>query len=154
MKKLFSMILMGWMSLCAASIQKIETTNAPMAVGAYSQAISVDLENTKQLIFVSGQVPYNHVTKQMVDTNIKEATNQSLDNIEAILKAAGSDWQHVVRMDVFLLNFDRDWDGMNAEYSKRFTNGVYPARQTVGVVMDPDTLVEISCIAIVPKIDL
>lgn len=110
----FTALLMGWMSVCSASVlQKIDTSDAPKAIGAYSQAISVDLENTKQLVFACGRVPYNHITKQMVETNIEEATNQSLDNIEAILKTAGSDWQHVVRMDVFLLNFDRDWRRWN-----------------------------------------
>jgi len=144
----------GWISVCAASttpIQKIETTNAPKALGAYSQAISVDLENTKNLIFVCGQVAIDPKTGIMIEDNIQSATRQTLDNVEAILKAAGSDWEYVVRMDVFLQNFDRDWDGMNEEYSKRFTNGIFPARQTVGVRMDDNTLVEISCIAIVPK---
>lgn len=87
----------------------------------------------------------------MIEDSIQSATKQTLDNVEAILKEAGSDWEYVVRMDVFLQNFDRDWDGMNEEYSKRFTNGIFPARQTVGVSMDNNTLVEISCIAIVPK---
>ena len=132
-------------------IQKIDTPNAPRALGAYSQALSIDLENTKNLIFVCGQVPIDPKTGKMIEDDIHSATNQTLDNVGAILKAAGSDWKYVVRMDVFLQNFDRDWDGMNEEYAKRFPSGVFPARQTVGVKMDDNTLVEISCIAIVPK---
>lgn len=140
------------LNMVHATITKIETDNAPKSgVGAYSQAIVVDLEKTKNLIFVCGQVAIDPKTGKMNQDNIKDATNQTLDNVEAILKAAGSDWQYVVRMDVFLQHFDRDWDAMNEEYAKRFKNGVYPARQTVGVKMDDDTLVEISCIAIIPK---
>jgi 2-iminobutanoate/2-iminopropanoate deaminase len=132
-------------------LQQIDTSNAPKSLGAYSQAIAVDLERTKNLIFVCGQVPLDPKTGQMIEHDIHQATNRTLDNVEAILKAAGSDWKYVVRMDVFLQNFDRDWDGMNEEYAKRFSDGVFPARQTVGVKMDDNTLVEISCIAIVPK---
>lgn len=145
-------LLMGCASICWASpIQKIDTINAPAALGAYSQAISVDLENTKNLVFVCGQVAIDPKTGKMIEDNIHSATNQTLDNVEAILKAAGSDWKYVVRMDVFLQDFDRDWDGMNEEYAKRFPEGTFPARQTVGVRMDDNTLVEISCIAVVPK---
>lgn len=140
-------------SACFASpIEKIDSPNAPKALGAYSQAIAVDLENTKRLIFVAGQVAIDPKTGKMEEENIQKATKRTLDNIEAILHSAGSDWKYVVRMDVFLLDFDRDWDGMNEEYLKRFPDGVFPARQTVGVKMDDNTLVEISCIAIVPKV--
>lgn len=145
-------VLAGIGSSCfAGPTHKIETPKAPKALGAYSQGLSIDLENTKNLIFVSGQVAINPLTGQMIEDNIHNATNQTLDNVEAILKEAGSDWKYVVRMDVFLQNFDRDWDGMNEEYSKRFSDGTFPARQTVGVKMDDNTLVEISCIAIIPK---
>jgi 2-iminobutanoate/2-iminopropanoate deaminase len=72
----------------------------------------------------------------MDQSDIHSATNQTLDNVQAILRAAGSDWKYVVRMDVFLQHFDRDWDGMNEEYAKRFTDSIFPARQTVGVKMD------------------
>ncbi len=146
-------LLMGWINICSAyPIQKIESVNAPAALGAYSQGLVIDLENTKNLVFVSGQVAINPKTGKMEEENIHVATNQTLDNVEAILKSAGSDWEYVVRMDVFLQNFDRDWDGMNEEYAKRFPKGVFPVRQTVGVKMDDNTLVEISCIAIVPKV--
>jgi 2-iminobutanoate/2-iminopropanoate deaminase len=147
-----TLLLMGFINICSASpIKKIESPNAPASLGAYSQALVIDLETTKNLVFVSGQVPINPKTGKMDEDNIHSATNQTLDNIEAILKSAGSDWKYVVRMDVFLQHFDRDWDGMNEEYSKRFPGGVFPVRQTVGVKMDDNTLVEISCIAIVPK---
>lgn len=149
-----AVLLMGCINICSASpIQKIESLNAPAALGAYSQGLIIDLENTKNLVFVSGQVAINPKTGKMEEENIHVATNQTLDNVEAILKSAGSDWDYVVRMDVFLQNFDCDWDGMNEEYAKRFPKGVFPVRQTVGVKMDDNTLVEISCIAIVPKVE-
>jgi 2-iminobutanoate/2-iminopropanoate deaminase len=131
-------------------IKKIETADAPKALGAYSQALSIDLKNVQNLVFVSGQVAIDPKTGKMIESDIGAATRQTLNNIEAILKEAGTDFDHVVRMDVFLQNFDRDWDGMNAVYAERFPNGRFPVRQTVGVAMDPDTLVEISCIAVVP----
>lgn len=147
--------VIAWSAPCFAKnapLEKIDTPYAPKALGAYSQAISVDLESTKKLIFVCGQVPIDPKTGQMIEQDIHQATNQALDNVEAILKAAGSEWKYVVRVDVFLQNFDRDWDGMNEEYAKRFPNAVFPARQTVGAKMDDNTLVEISCIAILPRV--
>lgn len=142
----------GVVNVCFAGdlIKKIETAQAPKPFGAYSQAISIDLESTKNLVFVSGQVPIDPKTGKMVEGEIRSATNQTLDNIAAILKAAGSDWQYVVRTDVFLKNPERDWTGMNEEYAKRFS-GALPSRQAVGVHLDEHTLIEMSCIAIVPK---
>lgn len=155
MKYLLSTLLTACIGVCSAAnndpIRKIEAADGPKVLGAYSQALCVDLNRTKSLVFVAGQVAIDPKTGKMNEENIHTATNQTLDNIEAILKEAGTDWSHVVRMDVFLKNFDKDWDGMNEEYAKRFPNGVYPVRQTVGVQLDPDTLVEISCIAVVPK---
>jgi 2-iminobutanoate/2-iminopropanoate deaminase len=101
-------------------------------------------------VFVSGQVARDPVTGQLVEDDIATATARTMDNIEAILDAAGTGWCSVVRMDVFLRDMN-DWEGMNAEYSKRFVSGAYPARQTVGVSMD--NRIEMSCIAVVPMED-
>lgn len=148
-------------SLCAEGnpIEKINTVDAPAVYDIHnpvdylssirkSQAISVDLEKTKKLVFVSGQVAIDPVTGQEQESDIHIATNRTLDNVEAILKAAGSGWEYVVRVDIFLRDLS-DWQGMNEEYAKRFPNGIYPARQTVGVNMV--NRIEISCVAIVPK---
>lgn len=136
----------------AEAIQRLETTDAPKPMGAYSQIVSVDLEQTKKLIFVSVQYAMDPVTGKMVENDIHAATNQTLDNMEAILKKAGSDWEHVVRMDVFLLNYcEENWAAMNQEMAKRFKNGAYPVRQTIGAKMDDDSPVQMSCIAVVPK---
>jgi 2-iminobutanoate/2-iminopropanoate deaminase len=128
-------------------IERIETRGAPPALGAYSQAVIVDLTKAERLVFVAGQIPLDPKTGKLLDSDITIATRRTLDNIEAILEEAGSGWDYVVRMDVFLRDFN-DWDGMNAEYAKRFRKGHYPVRQTVGVQMDDR--IEISCIAVVP----
>lgn len=133
---------------CHRVIDRIATDGAPAALGAYSQAVSVDLTQAQKLLFVSGQIAIDPATDQLMEDNIQTATRQTLDNIEAILTQAGTSWNFVVRMDVFLRDFD-DWDDMNTVYAERFVDGVYPARQTVGV--DMDNMIEISCIAVVPK---
>jgi 2-iminobutanoate/2-iminopropanoate deaminase len=79
-------------------IQKIDTPQAPKPYGAYSQALSVDVEGIKSFVFVSGQVPFDPKSGKMVADDIRSATNQTLDNIAAILKAAGSDWKYVVTL--------------------------------------------------------
>jgi 2-iminobutanoate/2-iminopropanoate deaminase len=129
-------------------MERIEAKGAPAAMGAYSQAIAVDLTKAEKLVFVAGQIAINPKTGECMESDIRTATRQTLDNIEAILKEAGSDWDHVARVDVFLRDM-KDWEGMNEEYAKRFKKcRCYPARQTVGVSMD--NIVEISCIAVVP----
>lgn len=134
-------------SVHATPVTNISTPKAPKSLGAYSQGTMVDLSKGK-LLFVSGQVAIDPKTGKLHEENINVATRQTLDNIEAILKAAGSDWKYVIRMDVFLKDFN-DWDGMNEVYAKRLTSGIYPARQTVQVGME--NLVEISAIAFVPN---
>lgn len=124
-------------------IEKIETPEAPKAIGPYSQAV-----RTSNLLFVSGQLPVDPKTGQLVEQEIRTQTNRVLDNLEAILKEAGCSLNQVVRTDVFLKNLD-DFKALNEEYAKRFQQSVPPARQTVQVAKLPlDALVEISCIAI------
>jgi 2-iminobutanoate/2-iminopropanoate deaminase len=146
---LVSLLIIG--TSCYATntppVENILAPTAPKPDGAYSQATRVDLQKGK-LIFISGQVAEDPKTGKLLEGDIHTATHQTLDNIGAILKAAGSDWKYVVRMDVFLKNFN-DWAGMNEEYVKRFPNGVYPARQAVQVGME--NRIEISCIAFVPN---
>lgn len=126
--------------------QKIETPNAPRAIGPYSQGISVS--PGQRLIFVSGQLPIDPATGEMVQGDIQTLTHRVLDNIEAILKASNSSLEHVVRTDVFLKDL-KDFAAMNTEYGKRFHYGVTPARQTIQVSDLPKSSpIEISCIAI------
>ena len=119
----------------------------PQPLGAYSQATSVDVAGGK-LLYVSGQIAQDPKTGKLLEGDIRTATRQTLDNIQAILKAAGTDWKYVVNMEVFLKDFN-DWDGMNEEYAKRFPNKIYPARHTVQVGME--NRIEIACVALIPK---
>ena len=125
-----------------AKIAKIETKDAPGAVGPYSQAIQ-----TGSLIFVSGQLPLDAKTGQLVKGNIQDQTDCVLENSKSILKAAGSDLSHVVRCDVFLKDMS-DFKSMNEVYSSKFSTDPKPARQAIRVGRLPlDAMIEISCIA-------
>lgn len=151
--KLIIAILLCSTAFCFSNpIERMETADAPTPMGAYSQIVSVDLEQTKKLIFVSVQFAMDPKTGLMVGNDMHAATNRTLDNMEAILKKAGSGWEYVVRMDVFLLNYNEEnWAAMNQEMGKRFKGKAYPVRQTIGAKMDDDSPVQMSCIAIVPK---
>jgi len=125
-----------------AEIRKIDTKEAPAAVGPYSQGTETD-----GFIFVSGQLPVNPMTGQMVEKNIKVQTDQVIENLRAVLKAAGSGLNRVVRCDVFLKDMN-DFKEMNEIYASKFNTDPRPARQAVQVGKIPlDALVEISCIA-------
>ncbi len=130
-----------------SGINFIATDTAAKPVGAYSQGVTLDLQKGK-LLFISGQLPNDPKTDKFIEGDIQSATNQVLNNMEAVLKAAGSDWKYVARVDVFLRDI-HDWQGMNDEYLKRFPDGVYPVRQTVQVALKDR--VEISAIAFVPN---
>ncbi|CAN5397761.1 RidA family protein [soil metagenome] len=127
-------------------ITNITTDQAAKSEGPYSQGTLVDLQKGK-LLFISGQIP-NDKTGKLHDETIQTATRYTLNNIKAILKAAGSDWKYVVRMDVVMKDIN-EWDKMNEEYKKQFPNGIYPARQSVQAVIDER--IRISCIAYVPN---
>ncbi|MBA3816545.1 MAG: RidA family protein [Parachlamydiaceae bacterium] len=131
-------------------IKKIETQQAPQAIGPYSQALSVNITNS-ELLFVSGQLPLDPITGTLVEGGVEEATRRVLDNIEAILIAANSSLSDVVRVEIFLKDIN-DFQKVNEEYKRRFTNTNFPARQTIQVAKLPlDASIEISCIAVVRK---
>ena len=123
-------------------IRKIETPDAPKAIGPYSQAVSVP-----PFIFVSGQLPIDPATGKLVPPDITLQINRVLDNIEAILKASSCSFQNVVRYEIFVIDL-KDFSIVNQECAKRFMQAILPARQTIQVARLPlDALVEISCIA-------
>lgn len=129
-----------------SKLHKIETANAPKALGPYSQAVA--LKETRPLIFVSGQLPIDPETGKLIEGDIKALTKQVIDNLEAILHAGGSRLEWVVRTDVFLKDL-KDFSQMNEEYAKRFNGAVTPARQTIQVAGLPlGSSIEISCIAV------
>ena len=122
------------------SKQVISTESAPAAIGPYSQAILVD-----GLLFASGQIPLSPETGAVVLGGIKEQAEQVMKNIEAVLKAAGSDLTQVVKTTCFLTNMDNFAD-FNEVYSRYFTGK--PARSCVAVSALPrGVLVEVEVIA-------
>lgn len=119
----------------------ISTTNAPAAIGPYSQAISVG-----GLVFVSGQLPIDPATGAFAEGGIKELTRQSLTNMKAILEEAGTSMANVVKTTVFLADMN-DFAAMNEIYAEFFA-APFPARSAVAVKTLPKgALVEIECIA-------
>ena len=119
----------------------ISTTNAPAAIGPYSQAIRVG-----NIIFTSGQIPIDPATGSFVEGGIKEQTLQSLLNVKAILNEAGTTMDHVIKTTVFMADMN-DFAEMNSVYSE-FFNTPYPARSAVAVKTLPKgALVEIEVIA-------
>ncbi|MFY9747529.1 MAG: RidA family protein [Acidobacteriaceae bacterium] len=122
----------------------ISTPHAPAAIGPYSQAVRIG-----NLIYASGQIALDPATGQLVPGAIAEQTTRVLENIRAILSAAGADLAHVVKTVVFLKSM-ADFAAMNAVYAKYLApDGVMPpARSTVAVAGLPkDALVEIEVIA-------
>lgn len=122
----------------------VSTPDAPAAIGPYSQAI-----RTGSLVFTAGQIALDPVTQQIVASGIAEQTTRVMENLKAILEAAGSNMSRVVKATVFLKDFN-DFAAMNAVYGKYLApEGVAaPARTTVEVSRLPkDALVEIELVA-------
>ena len=123
-------------------MKKIDTKNAPQAIGPYSQAI---LSNG--FLFVSGQIPINPQSGKVEESSIEGQTKQVFANIEAILEAAGTTKDHIVRAEVYLKDLSH-FPVMNQIYAEFFTGPIKPARQAMQVAKLPlDVLIEISCIA-------
>lgn len=120
----------------------ISTKDAPQAIGPYSQAIRAN-----GFVFVSGQVAIDPATQQVLGGDVAAQTDRVLNNLSAILNAAGSGLEKVVRSTVFLKNMG-DFAAMNEVYGRYF-NAKPPARSTVEVARLPkDVLVEIDVIAL------
>jgi len=121
--------------------QAFSSDRAPKAIGPYSPAIRAG-----QLLFVSGQVPLDPATGQMVPGGIAEQTRRVLDNIGALLKAGERSFTDVVRTTIFLADMN-DFSAVNEIYGQYFSEP-YPARATVQVARLPkDARVEIDVIA-------
>jgi len=121
--------------------QAVSTPSAPKAIGPYSQAIRAG-----SLLFVSGQVPIDPATGQIVNGDIAAQTHRVFQNIGEILKAGGASFDHVVRTTVFLADMN-DFTAMNEAYATYFTAPA-PARATVQVSRLPkDARLEIDVIA-------
>lgn len=120
----------------------IQTDSAPKAIGPYSQAVSAG-----GFLFLSGQIPIDPQSGQFVSGGIAEQTEQVLKNLSAVLEAAGSGLDRVVKATVFLADMD-EFAAMNGVYGKYFSSNP-PARATVEVARLPrDARVEIDVIAL------
>lgn len=120
----------------------VRTTDAPAAVGPYSQAIVA-----AGMVFASGQIPLDPATGQVVEGDIGVMTRRVLMNLEAVLKAAGSSLAQTVKITVFLADMN-DFQAMNAVFAEFFPT-TPPARSTVEVARLPrDVRVEIDAIAL------
>jgi 2-iminobutanoate/2-iminopropanoate deaminase len=122
----------------------VSTKSAPAAIGPYSQAVRID-----DFLYTSGQVGLDPETGALIEGGIETQTTRVLDNLKAVLEAAGTDFAHVVKTTVFLKNMG-DFAAMNTIYGKYFApeGVVAPARSTVEVARLPkDALVEIEAIA-------
>lgn len=120
----------------------ISTTNAPAALGPYSQGIDAG-----SIVITSGQVPIDPATGAVVEGGIAAQTRQSLTNVQAVLAAAGLTMENVIKTTVFLKDMN-DFAAMNEVYATFFT-GNPPARSAVEVARLPkDVLVEIEAIAV------
>jgi 2-iminobutanoate/2-iminopropanoate deaminase len=123
-------------------LRVVSTEKAPKAIGPYSQAIA-----SGDLIFTAGQVGIDPATGKIVGGEIKLQTARVLDNMAAVLEAAGSGLDKVVKCTVFLVDF-AEFAAMNEVYAERFGQH-RPARSTVGTTALPlGARVEIECIAV------
>ena len=123
------------------AMTRVTTDNAPAAIGPYSQAIKAN-----GFIFTSGQIPLTPDGK-LVEGDIHEQTRQVLTNLNAVLEAAGSSLEHIVKTTIYLTNMD-DFIAVNTVYAEFFA-GTYPARSTVAVKTLPKNVqIEIDAIAL------
>ena len=121
----------------------ILTDRAPKAIGPYSQAVV-----SNGFAFLSGQIPIDPATNQLIEGDIAAQTQRVLENLKGLLEACGSSLAQVVKTTVFLNNMD-DFSGMNEVYGRYFADNP-PARATVGAARLPrGALVEIECVAVV-----
>jgi reactive intermediate/imine deaminase len=124
-------------------LQEIQTEAAPAPVGPYSQAI-----RAQGLVFASGQIPLDPTTGEIVGGEIEDEARQVLANLRAVLQAAGSDLDHVVKATVYLTDLSL-FPRVNAVYAEAFESEPAPARVTVGVASLPlGARVEIDAIAL------
>lgn len=124
-------------------LKNVHTDGAPAAIGPYSQAIVAG-----NLVFTAGQIPLDPKTMQMVEGDVAAQTERVLENIKAVLEAAGASLSSVVKTTVFLKDMN-DFSAMNEVYARYFGDH-RPARSTVEVARLPrDARVEIEAIAVV-----
>jgi 2-iminobutanoate/2-iminopropanoate deaminase len=124
-------------------MEVIQTSNAPQAIGPYSQAVK-----TGDFIFCSGQIPLNS-KGELIKGGIKEQTHQVIKNLKEVLNEAGTDLNKIVKTTIYLSDMN-DFIEMNEVYASYFHESPKPARATVEVSRLPkDVKIEIDCIAVI-----
>lgn len=133
-----------WRADPARAKQAISSPTAAPAIGPYSPAVKVG-----NLLFVSGQIPLDPATGQLVEGDIKVQTTRVLENIGALLRAGGAEFAQVARTTIFLADLS-EFAVVNEIYATYFSEP-YPARATVQVARLPrDVRIEIDAIAVLP----
>ncbi|MGJ8737356.1 RidA family protein [Zobellia laminariae] len=121
----------------------INTPNAPAPIGPYNQAIL-----SGDTLYISGQIPIDPATGNLVEGDISKETRQSMENLKAILTAADMTFEHVVKSNIFLNDMNQ-FSQVNEVYGSYFNSETAPARETVEVANLPKFVnVEISMIAV------
>jgi len=125
----------------------VRTAQAPAAIGPYSQAVVVPIGEGRRMVFCSGQIALDPATGAMVEGDVAAQTRRVLENLGAVLAAAGASYADVVRTTIFLADMS-DFAAVNAIYGERFSSDP-PARATVQAARLPrDARVEIDAIAV------
>lgn len=121
----------------------ILTENAPAPIGPYNQAVL-----TGNTLYTSGQIAIDPKTGELVTANIEDETKQVMENMKAVLEAAGMSFENVVKTSIFIMNMG-DFGTINTVYGSYFNEKTAPARETVQVACLPKNVnVEISMIAV------
>ncbi|MFV8359988.1 RidA family protein [Flavobacterium sp. LS1P3] len=121
----------------------IFTENAPAPIGPYNQAVLKG-----NMLFTSGQIAINPVTGELITDNIEVETEQVMQNMKAVLEAAGMTFENVVKTTIFIMDMN-DFGKINTVYGSYFNEKTAPARETVQVACLPKNInIEISMIAI------
>jgi 2-iminobutanoate/2-iminopropanoate deaminase len=125
-----------------AKKERIHTTHAPAAIGAYSQAIKIG-----DFVYTAGQIGLDPRTGNLVEGGMAEQARRVLDNLSAVLEAAGSSLDNVIKTTVFITDM-ANFAAMNEVYKQYFNSDTPPARSTVQVAGLPlGAMVEIECVA-------
>ncbi len=124
-----------------SSREIVKTSKAPDAIGPYSQAVKIN-----KIVFLSGQIAIDPKTQKFIDGDIETQTRRVLDNLKAVIEAAGSSLENVVKTTIYLTDIN-DFSKVNEIYASYFSTGK-PARSTVSVAALPkNAKIEIDAIA-------
>ena len=124
-------------------MKAIATSDAPAAIGPYSQAVRAG-----DMLFLSGQIPLDPATGEIVAGDVTTQAERVMKNLGAVLRAAGCDFDKVVKTTIYLIDL-KSFQDVNAVYAKYFTGGTLPARATVQVAALPrGAQVEIDAVAV------